>query len=141
MMKKLFTTPTPAVSDKGAVQRWVSVWYVLEYLMLTGATLTMLLVRAIPVNSRLIGVGFCLVYAAWFAGVIAGLRRWGRKSRLLGLSFVLIIPIIAAMTQINGVYFMLLFSLYGLVFAMLDTPMAIGSPHSYRWPGRLPSSG
>lgn len=125
-MTKIFTYPQTSRSDNPAYQRWMWVWTAIEYIMLAAATLIALINNSISLTGHLVVVGFGLLFALWFWVFIVRAQRWGRKSLVVAATFLLVIPCAGAMTALDGTYYMLLFSMYGLIFAILDTPLAIG---------------
>ncbi|HEY3343854.1 MAG TPA: sensor histidine kinase [Anaerolineaceae bacterium] len=107
------------------MQRWGWTWNGISLLMLLISTAVCVLDTGLPVTTRLSGAGFALLYALWYAVFVLRPGRWSRKSAVLGLSFAAMILVTAAMATLNGLYFMLFFSMYGLVFSLMDLVLAI----------------
>lgn len=108
-----------------AVQRWVTVWNIISIGMALFTTVYALVDRKSgPQNIPFI-IGFALIFLAWYWIFIIDLNRWGRNSPVLAVSFAVIIILLAWMTTINGIYFMQLFSLWGIFFSVMVTRLAV----------------
>ncbi len=105
--------------------RWIRIWNLISYLLLLLTTAVALSRTQASTTTRLICAGFAIIYAVWYWIFIVELHRWGRKSLVLALSFSVIVLLLAGMITVDGIYFMLLFSLYGVIFSVLETRLAI----------------
>ncbi len=123
-MKQIFR---PAENAPGAepARRWVCTWNLISIGIALFTTLYALVDQKNSLQNSLIIICFLLIYLAWYWAFILRLDRWGRNSRLLAVSFVVVMLFLAGMTNINGIYTFQLFSLYGIVFSVMDTGLAV----------------
>jgi signal transduction histidine kinase len=123
-MKRLSRSTVTSTGSE-VIQRWVNFWNLISLIMALFTAVFALVDRPNPLPDVLLIIGFAVLFLIWYWVFIIHLDRWGRGSPVLALAFVGIILVMAGMTKIHTIYFMQLFSLYGIIFSVMVVRFAI----------------
>jgi signal transduction histidine kinase len=120
-----FSRPDIAPPGSETVQLWVRAWNVIS----VGVALVTTIYSLVDQKNSPLNIGgitaFFLVFLAWYWIFIIRLDRWGRSSPILVVSFAVMMLLLAGMTTVHGIYYMQLFSMYAIIFSVMQTRQAI----------------
>jgi signal transduction histidine kinase len=123
-MKQL-SHPTVPAPGSNTLRRWVNFWNFMSLAMALFAAVYALVDQPNTLPTILLIIGFAFLYLLWYWFFIVHLDRWGRDSLVLALSFAVIMLVLGGMTKIHTIYYMQLFSFYGIIFSVMEIRLAI----------------
>ena len=104
---------------------WGRIWNVVVYAMLAAALGGCLVDAEIPWIVKSTATALSCLWGAWYWGFVINSSKWRDRSIIQGLVFVVSILVAAALSWMNMLFVLLLFSYFGIAFGTLPVKWAI----------------